>query len=57
MAAAYGVLRNGARRPGARHVTFVIDREGVAREVIVDVCSAEVHAEPALEAVRRLARR
>ncbi len=54
VAAAYGVLKSGVRRPSARRVTFVIDAEGVVREVIANVRPAERHAELALEAVRRL---
>ncbi len=50
----YGVLREGAKRPSAKRVTFVIDPEGRIAEVI-RVRPAEKHADKALETVRKLA--
>ncbi len=50
----YGVLREGRSRPRAERVTFIIDEEGVIREVLRNIRPAEKHADLALEAVRRL---
>ncbi|NOZ89613.1 MAG: peroxiredoxin [Crenarchaeota archaeon] len=50
----YGVLKEGTKRPSAKRVTFIIDEDGVIREVIENVRPAEKHADLALEAVRRL---
>jgi len=54
IASLYGVLKTGTKRPSAERVTFVIDEEGVVREVFERVRPAEKHADLALEAVRRL---
>ncbi len=51
----YGVLRPGARRVSAQRVTFIIDENGVIRNVIKGVKPAEKHADKALQAVRELA--
>ena len=51
----YGVLKRGTRRPSAQRVTFIVDRNGVIREVLKNVRPAERHADLALEAVRRIA--
>jgi peroxiredoxin Q/BCP len=50
----YGVLRSGGRSLSAERVTFVIDGDGVVREVIRGVRPAEKHADLALESVRRI---
>ncbi len=52
----YGVLRRGSRSLSAERVTFVIDGDGIVREVIKGVRPAEKHAELALEAVRKIVR-
>lgn len=52
----YGVLRRGSRSLSAERVTFVIDEDGIVREVIKGVRPAEKHAELALEAVRKMVR-
>lgn len=49
----YGVLKEGAKRPSAKRVTFVIDRDGRIAEII-RVRPAEKHADKALEAVKKL---
>ena len=53
VAEAYGVLRRG-KQLSAERVTFIIDSDGVVREVIMGVRPAEKHAELALEAVGKL---
>ncbi len=50
----YGVLRPGARRVSAQRVTFIIDENGVIRNIIKGVKPAEKHADEALQAVREL---
>ena len=57
MVSLYGVAREGSRRPTARRVTFVIDRDGRVAAVIEGVRPAEKHADLALEEVKRLAER
>lgn len=53
VAEAYGVLKRGSSL-SAERVTFIIDSDGVVREVISGVRPAEKHAELALDAVKRL---
>lgn len=54
IAESYGVLKPGAKRPSAARVTFIIDKDGVIRKVLVGVRPAERHADLALEAVKEL---
>ncbi|GAB6148407.1 peroxiredoxin [Stetteria hydrogenophila] len=55
VAGKYGVLREGRGGVRAERVTFIIDGNGVIREVIRGVRPAEKHADLALEAVKKLA--
>lgn len=48
----YGVLKETGT---AERVTFIIDREGIVRSVLMNIKPAERHADEALEAVKRLA--
>ena len=50
---AFGVARLGGWLPPKR-VTFVIDREGVVRNVIASEFNANTHVDQALEALRAL---
>ncbi len=45
----YGVLRKGKRRVSAERVTFIIDKDGIIRKVLVNIRPAEKHADLALE--------
>lgn len=53
VAKAYGVLKEGAKKPSAQRVTFVIDENGVIRKIIKGV-KAEEHPTLALEAVKSM---
>ncbi len=53
IAAAFGVTRLGGWLP-SRRVTFVIDRDGVVREVISAELDVPAHTREALAAVRAL---
>lgn len=51
----YGVLRQTAKSLSAERVTFIIDKDGVIKEILKGIRPAEKHADLALEAVKRIA--
>ncbi|MCE4618559.1 MAG: peroxiredoxin [Desulfurococcales archaeon] len=55
IADAYGVKRQGARRVSAERATFIIDKNGIIRKVLINIRPAERHADLALQAVKEIA--
>ena len=51
----YGVLKKGTKKPSAERTTFIIDGNGIIREILRGIRPAERHADEALKRVRALA--
>lgn len=55
LAAAFGVQRLWGLLPFAKRVTFVVDREGVVRNVIASELNIDKHVDDAIATLRSIA--
>jgi peroxiredoxin Q/BCP len=54
ISAKYGVLKKGAKKPGAQRVTFILDRDLTVKAILKNIKPAEAHADEALKIVGKM---